>query len=313
MKNKTRAFTGAVLLALCCAFPCRAAPLQRLEAGPFCFLFPPAEKKAARFIAGQARPAADRICSITGFSLPARVSVTIVSSREQFNRAQPEGTYIPDWAVGVAYPAHNSMILLHKERVDLLKTFRHELSHIILGNAFGAKHRIPRWLDEGLAIIFADEWTLSRLSTLTFAALTDSLLPMDEIAKSFPVDLRKARIAYCQSFYFISFLKGEFGADTFKSFLESYSRHRDFRRAVQSTYHMSWHRMEDRWLRYVHLRFSWIPLLTSSGFLWFVASIVFIVCYVHKKRKTRQRLLDWEQQETLREQPDADPPPPAFQ
>jgi hypothetical protein len=76
---------------------------------------------------------------------------------------------------------------------------------------------------------------------------------------------------------------------------------------------MSWHRMEDRWLRYIHIRFSWIPLLTSSGSLWFAACIIFILCYIHKKRSAGRRLREWEQQEAAHEHQNVQPPPPALQ
>jgi hypothetical protein len=162
-----------------------------------------------------------------------------------------------------------------------------------LGQAFKGKHRVPRWLDEGLAMIQAREWSLSRLSKITGAVLTDSLIPMDKIADSFPLGVRDAELAYCQSFYFISFLKGKFGNNAFKAFLSQYSKHRDFHRAIRSAYHISWFSMEDLWLDYLKLRFSWVPIITSTGFLWFAASLIFILGYMRKKRKSRIKLQQW--------------------
>ena len=77
---------------------------------------------------------------------------------------------------------------------------------MLLGRAFGSGH-VPRWLQEGMAIIIAGEWSLQRLSTMTMAVLTGNVLRMDDIAHAFPRDKHRAELAYCQSFYFISFLR----------------------------------------------------------------------------------------------------------
>ena len=52
---------------------------------------------------------------------------------------------------------------------------------------------------------------------------------------------------------------------------------------------MHWDEIEELWLEYLKLRFSWIPILFSTGTLWFLASLVFIWGYVHKKRKSPRK------------------------
>ena len=44
------------------------------------------------------------------------------------------------------------MILLKKKNTSIFPVFRHELNHILLGQAFKGKEKVPRWLDEGLAM-----------------------------------------------------------------------------------------------------------------------------------------------------------------
>lgn len=247
---------------------------------------------------------AQQILDDLGQSIDKPIDVIIAATVDEFQRIQPKGARVPTWAIGVAYPQHNLIILLsptERQRgpIDIIKTFQHEILHIILGQAFKGSADVPRWLNEGLAMIAANEWSMARLSTMTFAVLGRKLIPMQELAESFPGDPDQAHIAYCQSFYFIAFLKGKFGNDLFKTFLKEYIIHKNFQRAILDTYNVPWEKMEDLWRDYLRLRFSWIPLITSSTTLWFLATLIFILGYARKKRKNRLKLEQWNREEEL--------------
>lgn len=247
---------------------------------------------------------AHQILDDLGLSLDKPIDVIIASTVDEFQRIQPEGARVPAWAIGVAYPQHNLIILLspavrQRGPIDIIKTFQHEVLHIILGQAFKGSAEVPRWLNEGLAMIAANEWSMARLSTMTFAVLGRKLIPMEELAESFPWDPDQAHIAYCQSFYFIAFLKGKFGNNLFKTFLKEYILHKNFQRAILDTYNVPWGKMEDLWRDYLRLRFSWIPLITSSTTLWFLATLIFILGYARKKRMNRLKLEQWNREEEM--------------
>ena len=246
--------------------------------------------RTALFLSQNADAIAESISEQLGFALPGRVRVIIAPDREYFRRVQPAGAQVPEWAVGVAYPQYNLIVLLKNPGGDILKTFEHEICHILLGQAFGPGH-VPRWLNEGMAVIVAGEWSVQRLSTMTMAVLSGNVLPMDDITHAFPRDEHRAELAYCQSFYFISFLKSRFGDDEFRTFLSIYSSCKDFKLALWKAYYLRWDEIEELWLEYLKLRFSWIPILFSTGALWFLASLVFIWGYIHKKRKAREKML----------------------
>jgi hypothetical protein len=245
--------------------------------------------RTALFLAEHADSIAESVSKQIGFAFRARVHVIVAPDQERFYSVQPAGARVPDWAVGVAYPHRSLIVLLKDPRGNILKTFEHEVCHILLGRAFGSDHQVPRWLHEGMAIIVAGQWNMQRLSTMTMAVLTGSLLSMEDITHAFPRDKRRAELAYCQSFYFISFLKSKFGDDEFRNFLSVYSSCKDFKLALWKTYFLRWDEIEEQWLDYLKVRFSWIPILFSTGALWFLASLVFIWGYVHKKRKARKK------------------------
>jgi hypothetical protein len=286
---------AAILYGYACAFERQDTRYFRLESD---------DVQILSYLAKEADTITDAVVEQLGLPLKKPVDVIIASTVEEFQRVQPAGSQVPTWAIGVAYPAQNLIILLspkahQRGRIDLVRTFQHEVIHIVLGQAFKGKENVPRWLDEGLAMIAADEWSVSRLSTMTFAALGRKLIPMDEIIGSFPWDPQQAEIAYCQSFYFISFLKGRFGSEAFKQFLQEYVRDKNFRRAIQDAYQKSWPEMEQEWLDYLRLRFSWIPLITSSTTLWFLATLIFLLGYLRKKRMNRLKLAEWTREEAV--------------
>lgn len=238
-----------------------------------------------------------KVKELTGFAPKEKIDVFIAADKKEFKKFQPKKARVPDWAVGVAFPAQNRMVLLKKKNTSLAPVFRHELNHILLGQAFRGKEKVPRWLDEGLAMILAGEWNLSSMAAMTGAVLTGSVLPMEEITTHFPYEESRARLAYAQSFYFISFLKRKFGDNAFRAFLSEYSRHHNFNLAIRRAYFLDWWEVEGLWQQYLRLRFNWIPLITSTGFLWFVASLIFVFGYFHKKRKSRLKLKQWEEEE----------------
>lgn len=255
--------------------------------------------RTAFFLAKKADAIIESVASRLGFASGERMHIIVAPDRKHFNDVQPAGTLLPDWTTGVAYPHRSLIVLIKNPRGDILKTFEHEVCHILLGRAFGPGHKVPRWLHEGMAVIIAGQWGMQRLATMTMAVLTGNLLPMEDITHGFPRDARQAEIAYCQSFYFISFLKSKFGDDEFRTFLNIYSSSRDFKLALRKAYFLHWDEIEELWLDYLKLRFSWFPILFSTTTLWFLASLLFVWGYIHKKRKTRLKLRQWEREELM--------------
>jgi hypothetical protein len=296
MKALKKSAFLSFLLVLFLLTPARA--LQKSETLFFNFYYEKESLPISSLIKN-ADPAALKVKELTGFAPKEKIDVFIAADKKEFEKFQPKNARVPDWAVGVAFPSQNLIILLKKKNTGLAPVFRHELNHILLGQAFRKKEKVPRWLDEGLAMIVAGEWNLSSMAAMTGAVLTGSVLPMEDITTHFPYEESRARLAYAQSFYFISFLKRKFGDSAFRTFLSVYSKHNNFNLAIRRTYYLDWWEVEDLWQQYLRLRFNWIPIITSTGFLWFVASIIFVFGYFHKKRKSRLKLEQWAKEEAL--------------
>lgn len=238
-----------------------------------------------------------------GIDFEERTKVYLAPSFRKFQEIQPGGE-IPSWAVGVAYPSLNLIIMkspraIKRGHIDLIKVFKHEFTHIALGRAFKGREKVPRWLDEGLAMYESREWDLSRVSTMTRAVLTDSLIPLSEITHYFPLEAGRAELAYSESFYLISFLISRYGRESFHEFIKEYSGGKGLKDVLMEVYGIRWEELEERWRNYLKLRFSWIPIITSATTLWFLVTIVFILVYLKRKKAYRLKLEEWEREERM--------------
>jgi len=243
----------------------------------------------------------ERVIADIGVDFPEKTEIRLAPTLEAFRESQPGGTWVPLWAAGVAYPVENVIVLRSPRavkggRIDVVDVFAHEFSHIALGRAL-AGVRVPVWLNEGLAIYEAREWTFSRISVLTTAALTDRLIPLPVLTLSFPAEAGPAELAYAEGFMFVSFLINKVGREAFHRLLRDYTRYGDLEGALRRGTGMSLADLEEGWLFYLKLRVSWIPMITSVSALWFVMALIFIYGYMRKKWQAEQRLREMLEEE----------------
>jgi len=278
-----------------------ASDARTIATSHFVFYFHEKEHGVAASLAAQAERIRREIVEDLGLDFNEITRVYLAHSLREYVDMQPRG-WVPTWSAAVAYPSLN-LIIMKSPRVmkgahmDLEKVFKHELTHIAVGRAFRGREEVPRWLDEGLAMYESREWSFSRVSTMTKAVLTNSLIPLSEITSSFPRGSARAELAYSQSFYLISFLVSKFGKEDFHRFIREYTREGDLKETLLNVYGIGWDDFEEEWKGYLRLRFSWIPILTSTTTLWFLITLVFILGYARKKRAQRMLYEQWEQEE----------------
>lgn len=266
----------------------------RLENNHFVIRCVEADKRIAVELERESLRIRKRIIADIGVDFEEKTEVRICPTVESFRKAQPGGRWVPYWAVGTAYASENVIVLCSPRAMrggwnDPLDVFTHEFSHIALGRALDGV-RIPVWLNEGLAIYEAREWTFSRIAVLTRAVLTDRLIPLSVLALSFPEEAKPAELAYSEGFMFVSFLINKVGQESFHRMLRDYVRYGDLEGALRRGTGMNLAELEDRWLFYLKLRVSWIPMVTSVSTIWFITTLIFVYGYLRKRRQSQQRL-----------------------
>jgi len=234
------------------------------------------------------RRALDRLL---GLADDAPIEIRVGYGREEFRALQPSSAPAPGWAAGVAYPALGLVILdaqASGRSGSVRGVLRHELAHVTLGRLL--QTRIPHWLTEGFAMLYADEWTLSRSAVLVRASAAGTLIPLDDIDRSWPSSPSDVDLAYAQSANFVSFLAGIDDGTPFHRLVSAMAAGTPFDDAVVSSYGQPLLVHELAWKRTLRARFGWLPVLLDHELLWGWAALLVVIGAWRLRRRKRLRL-----------------------
>jgi hypothetical protein len=290
----------ASLLFLSIPLACFASELTTVMTPHFAFSFYPEDERTVRSLIEEAEGLRREITADLGLEPEGVTRVYLAPTSTMYQALQPAGK-IHDWSAAVAYPGQNLIIILspratRPSNMALSTIFKHEFTHIVLGRAFQGTEDIPHWLHEGVAMYESREWDFRRTSTIMRAVLTGTLIPLSEITRHFPQNENRAELAYCQSFYLISFLINKYGRPPFHRFIREYSLGKSLDQVLAEIYGMDLDQLEGQWRGYLRVRFSWIPLITSASALWFFLALLFLLAYA-KKRKVKTQLYEqWDKE-----------------
>ncbi len=255
-----------------------------------------------------ARHAGDVYQNITnsvGYTSSRKIVVYLCPTPECFQQKQPLGTSVPEWAVGVAYPSLNRIVmrsaltLAEQGPIKPVEIFKHEVAHIILEQSLADRGGAPRWLSEGFSMYHARQWTVYGQRTIEEVTLRENFLPLAMLTTTFPADEQTARIAYAQSFSVVAFLLDEYGESIFRKFIENLQQGMDTDTALAYSAGVNVKRLELEWQAALKKRYSWISYLTNIGLFWFILSVGFLMVYVIKRRKVKHIREQWEAEEDV--------------
>jgi len=235
----------------------------------------------------------------TGTPIPEHVDVILVEDATSFARLQPRPP--PSWAVGTAWPSRNEIYLRtglpHLGPDPIQKTFTHELCHIMVGSVFPDSSP-PRWLQEGVAMLFAGEMRPSDQAALVRAAAGGSLLPLAEITRRWPTSSRHAHLAYLQSVDFVAYLSRQ-GDGVLAQVIQEMSRGRTLETAVASATGRPLGEIEVSWRKRLTLWHAIIPLIGGPNAFWVLATILFMMAAWKRRGQKRAKLAVLEERERL--------------
>jgi len=259
----------------------------------------------ARALVPLAEPALESMRAEIGGQEGGMIRVVLDRDREDMlARAQTEQrSHPPEWAAGLAYPSRRA-IYLHAATPasELQETFRHEISHIVFGEIPGAV-QTPLWFKEGLAIHQSEGFSLERAWLLTEAATVGRLLPLQQLGRGFPRGSARAGVAYAQAVHFVGYVKGEYGDARFASLIDALRDGVPFTDAVETRLGDSLYAIEREWRKRLEVRWGWLPVISGSGALWGLASVLLILGW---RRRRRQRAVRLKAMRALEKMADAD-------
>ena len=121
------------------------------------------------------------------------------------------------------------------------------IAHVLFGQCTRkAVREIPLWFIEGIAIYFAEEWVPSRHETLLKHIFSKSIIPLQELERSFPRTQAGADLAYAESQDTVRWLVEVKGRDVLFSLIAELHAGSNFRTAFETV----------SWMGSCHIRYS---------------------------------------------------------
>ncbi|MDB4960291.1 MAG: hypothetical protein JWP01_290 [Myxococcales bacterium] len=268
------------------------------------------ESQAAKLAEG-AEAALTRISAdLVDLPRPRRIEVRLVRDSSDLAAVAPAGRGAPPWAIGVAYPDLGIISIAVRRNanlVDPMSTLKHELGHIALGVALGA--RAPHWLHEGFAYQHSGEWSWDRTETLAGMAWFGGVVSLDELDRTFPREELPAHRAYAQSYDFVGFLsrrgrwedKNDDGDRwPFRRFLTEVGRTGDLDSAAKIAFGRPLRELFEEWRSDLTNRYMLMPVGLLGLALWIFCAFLLTLAYWRRRRQNRKRMAQWDLEEQQR-------------
>ncbi len=226
------------------------------------------------------------------------VTVYLADTEEEF-RVRCGGTF-PDWGVGCAIPSRYLIIVkspIHfRYGKSLGQVLEHELAHVLLGAKVKGE-RIPRRLEDGIAMMHSHEWTFGQDRVVAWAIVTNSVFPLSEMERLNQFNQSKAHLAYTLSFLAVSYLFREYGEESFVELVNLLSQGENWNEIFLKTTGSDYADFQMEFLDFVKKKYSWISFLGDTFFLWAGLAFLIVFIYLLKKRHTRKIVKRWEEEE----------------
>ena len=277
------------------------AGYNRFDGGWIQFHYHPSSRERVEALIAESTKVRQELSEWLGVPVLQHVRVDIARTPGEMATLAPPGAPYPEYAAGVAY-SEIGLVLLTLTPVhptsdhDLVQVFRHELAHIALHDAVAGSH-VPRWFNEGFAVLASGETSFTRLQTLWLATVGDHLLPLEQLDASFPANEADAGVAYAEAVDVVRYLLRKREHFRFQGLVERVRAGSDFAVALRQSYGIELTELEQEWREDVAKRYTFWPVLFSGSAIWMGTFGLFFVGWRKRRQRSKKTLARWEQEE----------------
>jgi hypothetical protein len=157
-----------------------------------------------------------------------------------------------EWQGGHANPKLGVVMLSVSpgpgQGIEMETLIPHELAHVMLYRNLGEGYAsLPVWLSEGIASLAELYPNPDYDQALSIASQNSSLLSIEELCETFPLDASRAYLAYAESQSFVRFLRDTYGAPSLVSLTSAYADGLNCDQGVVRTLGASLVSLDTRW------------------------------------------------------------------
>jgi hypothetical protein len=243
-----------------------------------------------------------------GYQPRRAITVFLCPTQQIFDRMT--GGAVPHWGEAAADVAQWRIFLKTPAASDartlLPVTVTHELAHLCLAE-LAAPNFMPRWFNEGAAILLSGESRYADPTLISRALITNSIIEFDRIDDLLSFPSAQAGLAYAESYHAVSFMSRQFGSDAIRKFAQSISMHGEARPAYRAAFGEDLWDFEVTYFDYLRQRFRWYFLLDESFLFGGVILLLLLLGFFLTRRRAKKKMQEWEAQE---EEASEEPLPP---
>jgi hypothetical protein len=282
------------------------AGFNTYDGGWIKFVYHPSIRERVQPLIADAAATRTALTEWVGQPVLSEVRVVVARTPGEMATLAPPNAPYPDYAAGVAYPEIGLVLLTIKPvhpngQQDLAEVFRHELAHVALEDAVAGRP-IPRWFNEGFAVLASGETSFPRMQTLFTATISDNLLSLSQLERSFPMQEWEAEIAYAEAADVVRFLIRREEKHRFRGLISRLRDGETMDSALLNSYGAETATLENEWRNEVSKRYTFYPVLFSGSLIWVATLGLFAVGWRKKRRKAAATLALWEKEEAAEDE-----------
>ena len=207
----------------------------------------------------------------------------------------------PPWIAGFARGATDTVVLFPSRSPryphdSIEAVLRHEVAHILIARA-ADRQTVPRWFDEGLAMVAERTWQFEDRWQLVWALVSTDQLRMDHVNDRFASGSRAMGRAYALASAFVQHIIDTHGTDAPARILAGVASGAPFEAAFARATGRS---LSDAERTYHAELTSWtrkLSLLTSPLVLWMMVTVLALAVIYVSRRRSAERRRKWAEED----------------
>jgi hypothetical protein len=221
----------------------------------------------------------------------------------------------PRWITGFAVAERDTVVLLPGRVLSyphdsLGALLTHEVTHVLLARAAGGEE-LPRWFQEGVALLAAREWEMEDRERLLLGGITGVPPNTAALQRAFDGEGYSIATAYAIAGALVQELVREHGRVVVARIAAQTGRGESFAAAFRAATGDSLGDFEAAFWRRFRWRYRWVPFLTSGATLWFAVTALALLAMARRRQRDAAIRQRWDEEERLATAAAQPPPTPA--
>jgi hypothetical protein len=251
---------------------------------PLVFENAPGLPPAAARLAASPHDWMPRVMDLVGVTQPGS-PIRVILAPE----SSPLAKTTPAWVAGYTDGVSDSVVLLPERTPSypdggLEEVLAHEVAHVLVYRA-SAGRRIPRWFNEGVAMLAARSWRFRDDTQFALGLVSGGRVPLWKLDDLFGGNRGDVERAYALSGALVQDLLDRYGTGLPAALFSRVAQGIPFDEALRRTTGATLADVGDAfWARQGVLK-RWLPVVTSTAVLWLGVTLLAVVAAVKRRRQ----------------------------